>query len=58
VLLNILVESWNIKLCEQIVVFWEPLKREEMLKDDTARLEEHMAEAFLPVCRLEDSEAA
>ena len=57
-LLDILVESWDVKLCEQIVVFREPLKREEMLKDDTARLEEHMTEAFLPICRLEDSEAA
>ena len=55
--LDVLVEAWNIELSQCTVVIRQLLKREKMLKDDTTRLEEHVSKSLLTVSWLKYTEA-
>ena len=57
-LMDVLVEAWYVELGHSAMIFGELLQRKEVLKDDTARLEEHMCEAFLTVSWLKYAKAA
>ena len=53
---NVLIDSWNVEV--SLSTERQLLKREEVFKDETTRLKEHMCEILLSVSGLEDTEAA
>ena len=56
VVLDILVDPRDVEV--GLRAEGQLLQREKMLKDEAARLEEHVSEALFPICRLEHAKAA